>query len=95
MEMLLVLLIISGLTLLVIPNVIQTKDTIDNKTCSAYVALVNSQIQQYALDRKAYPSSIEELVTEGYIESDTCPDGRVIILNPDTMKEAIIQEDDE
>ena len=37
-EMLLVLLIVSGLSMLVIPNVIRTKDTIDDKSCQAYIA---------------------------------------------------------
>lgn len=95
MEMLLVLLIISGLTLLILPNIIETKNSVDQKTCDAYIALVNMQIQQYHLDNQTYPGSLEQLQEEGYIDSMTCPDGRMLVLDPTTNKEVIIQSNEE
>lgn len=94
-EMLLVLLIVSGLSMLVIPNVIRTKDTIDDKSCQAYIALVNSQIQHYALDHDKYPETLNELIEKEYIQSDKCPDGRELILDPTTGKEVMLKEDNE
>lgn len=94
MEMLLVLLIISALTVLVLPNIVQTKDTINEKTCEAYLAFVNTQLQIYALDHDGYPESLQTLIDEGYIKTDRCPDGRMLILDPETNKEVFIKDEE-
>ncbi|GAA0457892.1 competence type IV pilus major pilin ComGC [Alkalibacillus silvisoli] len=82
-EMLIVLLIISVLLLLTIPNVIQHNTFVDEKGCEAYIDLVQSQVQLYKLDEGEYPSDISVLKQEGYIDESTCPDSRPLTINSD------------
>ncbi|QVK19196.1 prepilin-type N-terminal cleavage/methylation domain-containing protein [Mycoplasmatota bacterium] len=77
-ELMIVLIIISGLMYLVIPNITSTKSSLDNKTCKAYIELVNTQIQAYRIDNDELPIGLQTLVDEKYIKSDTCPDGSII-----------------
>lgn len=77
-EVLLVLVMISGLMFLIIPNVNNTKSNIDDKTCKAYIELVNSQIQNYYLENGHYPENLGELVDNNYLRSTTCPNGSEI-----------------
>lgn len=77
-ELMIVLIIISGLMYLVIPNITTTKSSLDNKTCKAYVELVNTQIQAYTIDNDVVPADLQTLVNENYIKSETCPDGTTI-----------------
>ncbi|HEY8364627.1 MAG TPA: competence type IV pilus major pilin ComGC [Haloplasmataceae bacterium] len=90
-ELLIVLIVISGLMFLIIPNLTHTKSNIDDKTCDAYMELVNSQIQAYFLEHDAYPT-IEDLLSEGYIKSTTCPNSntRLII---DTESHKVIKDE--
>ncbi|RKJ60384.1 prepilin-type N-terminal cleavage/methylation domain-containing protein, partial [Butyricicoccus sp. 1XD8-22] len=73
-EMLIVLLIISVLIIITIPNVTKHFATIDEKGCDAFVTMVQGQVEAYKIDFNKYPS-VEELVAEGYLkESETsCP----------------------
>ena len=83
-EMLIVLLIISVLVLITIPNVMKHFKTVDDKGCDAYKQMVQSQVQAYKIDHKKYPS-IEDLLTEDYlgVEEATCPDGTSIVVGTD------------
>lgn len=80
-EVLIVIIIISGLMFLIIPNITNTKSKIDEKTCDVYVELVNAQISAYYLEHNEYPENLEILVEEGYIKSSTCPNGKIIYYN--------------
>lgn len=76
-EMMIVLLIISVLILIAIPNVTKHSESIDNKGCDAYIAMVQGQVEAYKMDTKEYPSQMEQLATAGYFpETPQCPDGR-------------------
>lgn len=77
-EIIVVIIIISGLMFLLVPNIINTKTKIEEKTCFAYIELVNAQIQAYYLEYSSYPESLETLVLDGYIKSTTCPNGKII-----------------
>jgi competence protein ComGC len=78
-EMMIVLLIISVLILITIPNVTKHSATIDDKGCDAYVKTVQGLVQTYKMDTNSYPDTIDILVTEGYIEADVkCPNGDVL-----------------
>lgn len=78
--MMIVLLIISVLILITIPNVTKHSATIDDKGCDAYVAMVQGQVQAYKLEYKKYPT-IEELGDTGYIEEDAeCPNGDALTI---------------
>ena len=67
-EVIIVIIIISGLMFLIIPNIVTTKTKIEENFC-AYVELVNAQIQTYYLENNYYPESLEVLVSEGYIKA--------------------------
>ena len=78
-EMMVVLLIISVLILIAIPNVTKHSATIDEKGCEAYVKMVQGQVEAYRIDLKSIPT-IENLTTNGYLNvgETTCPNGDLI-----------------
>lgn len=61
-EMLLVLLIISVLLILIIPNIAKQSEHIQKTGCAAQLKLVDSQIEAYTLKYNRKPATIEELV---------------------------------
>ncbi|MGL9972200.1 competence type IV pilus major pilin ComGC [Enterococcus sp. DIV1420a] len=69
LEMLIVLLIISVLILLFVPNLAKHKETVDKKSNEAIVKIVESQIELYTLEKNKTPS-LNELVNEGYITKE-------------------------
>ena len=81
-EMLIVLMIISVLILITIPNVMKHFQTVDDKGCEAYTNLVQSQVQAYKVEHKKYPS-LQELVAANYLAEGeaTCPDGSKISID--------------
>ena len=84
-EMLIVLLIISVLILVTVPNVTKHFATIDNKGCEAYLKMVQGQVQAYKLDNNSLPT-LSELKTGGYLngeEAAECPNGDVIEIESD------------
>ncbi|MFC7684725.1 competence type IV pilus major pilin ComGC [Ureibacillus sp. GCM10028918] len=79
-EMLIVLLIISVLILVTIPNVTKHFATIDNKGCEAYLQMVQGQVEAYKIDHNTLPT-LSQLKTEGYLtdeEETACPNGDLI-----------------
>ena len=77
-EMMIVLLIISVLILIAIPNVTKHSKSIDEKGCDAYVSMVQGQVEAFKMDKKTIPA-VSDLADEDYLlESPTCPDGRGI-----------------
>ncbi|MFJ3388406.1 MULTISPECIES: competence type IV pilus major pilin ComGC [Lysinibacillus] len=83
-EMLIVLLIISILILITIPNVTKHFATVDEKGCKAYISMVQGQVEAYRVDFMAYPT-IEDLVEKGYLKKDetTCPNKEEIMITND------------
>lgn len=81
-EMLVVLLIISVLILVTIPNVSKHFASIDKKGCDAYVLMLQGQVEAYKLEKKVYPNSIGELEEEGYIKGKDlrCPNNTEITI---------------
>ena len=79
-EMLLVLLIISLLLILIIPNIAKQTSHIQSTGCDAQVKMVNSQIEAYALKHNRNPSNIDDLVSDGFIKEGqkTCKSGQTI-----------------
>ena len=75
--MMIVLLIISVLILIAIPNVTKHSKSIDEKGCSAYVKMVEGQLEAFKMDEKKMPTSLAELTDKEYLpENPQCPDGR-------------------
>lgn len=75
-EMMVVLLIISVLLLVTIPNIARHTATIDSKGCEAYKTMLTSQVEAYKLEFKQKPN-LADLVSEGFVKDSTlvCPDG--------------------
>ncbi|WP_017380092.1 competence type IV pilus major pilin ComGC [Paenisporosarcina sp. TG-14] len=84
-EMMIVLLIISVLILIAIPNVTKHSATIDKKGCEAYIKMVQGQVESYRIDEKKVPT-IEQLVSNDYLNDGetTCPNGKVIQIDSNT-----------
>lgn len=70
LEMVVVVIIISVLFLLTIPNVSKIIDSVDNKACSAMTKVVDSAIAQFKLDYGSMPNSIEDLVSGQYLDEN-------------------------
>ncbi|MDW8565101.1 competence type IV pilus major pilin ComGC [Staphylococcus shinii] len=82
-EMLLVLLIISLLLILIIPNIAKQSSHIQTKSCEAQLKMIDSQIEAYSLKFNKKPSTMEELVNEGYIKENQkqCKSGALISID--------------
>ena len=93
-EMMIVLLIISVLVLIAIPNVTKHSQSIDDKGCKAYVKMVEGQIAAYKMDRNKLPGSLEEM--EDYLPEDaSCPDGRDIVIKDGIVTAPTFADDNE
>ena len=80
-EMMIVLLIITVLILIAIPNVTKHSKSIDEKGCEAYVKMVEGQIQAYKMDKKKIPT-LGDLSTDGYLPANpTCPNGNALVIS--------------
>lgn len=82
-EMLIVLLIISVLILVIVPNVGRHFQTIDEKGCSAFLAMVQGQVEAYRVNESVYPT-VSDLVSKGYLKNDesVCPNGEAFVILP-------------
>ncbi|WP_277587232.1 competence type IV pilus major pilin ComGC [Psychrobacillus antarcticus] len=81
-EMMIVLLIISVLILISIPNVTKHSASIDEKSCKAFMKMVEGQVAAYKIENKKIPTLVE-LEDEGYLpEKDTtCPNGATVTID--------------
>lgn len=84
-EMLVVLLIISVLILITIPNVSKHFSSVDKKGCDAYIVMIQGQVEAYKLDENKYPANVEDLYKAGYIQegNQTCPNGEKVTITAD------------
>jgi competence protein ComGC len=83
-EMMIVLLIISVLILIAIPNVTKHSKSIDEKGCAAYVKMVQGQVEAYKMDEKKLPTSLDDLTDKEYLPGNPqCPDGTQLSISLD------------
>ncbi|MGM0864558.1 MAG: competence type IV pilus major pilin ComGC [Bacillota bacterium] len=82
-EMMIVLLVISVLLFITIPNVTNQSNSINSKGCEAFVHMVEGQVEAYKMDGNALPVTIDTLVTDGYLNENykACPDGSAITVD--------------
>ena len=82
LEMVVVVIIISVLFLLTVPNVSRVIDSVDNKACSAMTKVVDSAIAQFKLDYGTMPNSMADLVNGGYLNENqtTCSNGKNLVI---------------
>lgn len=80
LEMVVVMIIISILFLLTIPNVSRVINSVDDRACLALTKVVDAAIAQYKLDWGKMPNSITDLVSGGYLDEDqvTCSNGKTL-----------------
>lgn len=80
LEMIIVLSIIALIFLLTLPNIQQKQKIIHGKGCEALIEVVNAQILLYEVDHLVPPTSISQLISEGYIKETQarCPAGEMI-----------------
>ena len=70
-EMMIVLLVISVLLMITVPNVTKNNSTINEKGSEAYIKMVEGQIQAYEMENK-------ELVDGKYLVNSEGPAGKTI-----------------
>ena len=77
LEMVVVVIIISILFLLTVPNVSKVINSVDDRACHAMTKVVDSAIAQFKLDYGTMPNSINDLVNGGYLtgEQTSCSNG--------------------
>ncbi|WP_313893834.1 competence type IV pilus major pilin ComGC [Psychrobacillus sp.] len=79
--MMIVLLIISVLILITIPNVTKHSANIDDKGCKAFAKMLEGQIEAYKIEFKKIPT-LDDLETEGYLKGEkTCPNGKEVTID--------------
>jgi competence protein ComGC len=83
-EMLIVMLIITVLIAIALPNVTKQTASVDDKGCKAFVHMVQGQVESYRMDKKSVPT-VENLVTDGYLRANetSCPNGKTIAISVD------------
>jgi competence protein ComGC len=80
-EMLVVLLIISVLILISVPNIAKHFANVDQKGCEAYVKMVEGQVEAFKMENHYYPLE-KDLIEKGYIKGSlSCPNGDRIELS--------------
>ncbi|KGP72951.1 competence type IV pilus major pilin ComGC [Pontibacillus yanchengensis] len=91
-EMLIVLMIISTLLLITIPHISTNNSVVQKKGCEAFIKLVETQAHTYEIENGDFPSSITILMDEGYLESETCPNGDTLTLEPNGLVKLASEE---
>lgn len=80
-EMMIVLMIISILLLIAVPNMMKSHQVVKNKSSEATVKLVQSQVAAYQMEKGTLPASLQVLVDEGYVDSIDSPDGGTLTMD--------------
>lgn len=82
-EMLIVLLIISVLIILIVPNLSNSSKGIDDQGCEALISVAQAQVNLFHLENRTYPVSLQELVTAGYLtdKQTQCTNNENLIIN--------------
>jgi competence protein ComGC len=78
-EIMIVLLVISVILIITIPNIAKHNENINNKGCDAFKRMVEAQIQAYEMDYLATPT-MDELISKGYLKSKSCPNGKKVVI---------------
>jgi len=84
LELLIVVLILGALAFIAVPRITQTSQNAKEKTCSANLKIINSQIEVYFVQIGAYPSEITQITEDLTYFPDgapVCPLGGTYSLN--------------
>ncbi len=81
-EMMIVLLVISILVIITIPNISKHQVLIRNKGCDAYINMVTAQMEAYKMELETIVApTIDDLLTGGYIPNRECPNGEELTIS--------------
>lgn len=82
-EMLIVLMIITVLIILIIPNLSSRSKEVNDKGCEALATVVQAQVDAYHLDTNTFPTSLNSLANTDYLNSDQikCKNGKELSYN--------------
>ncbi|SDB83016.1 competence type IV pilus major pilin ComGC [Shouchella lonarensis] len=80
-EMLVVLMIISLLLLIALPNLSKNTDVAGEQGCQATQKLLQTQVAAYEIEHGTLPTNLQALVDEGYVDTVTCPNGKTLLLD--------------
>ncbi|WP_307794923.1 competence type IV pilus major pilin ComGC [Alkalihalobacillus sp. BA299] len=81
-EMMIVLMIISVLLLIAVPNMTKNTTVANDKGCEATIDLLQAQIGAYTLDEGMEPETIDDL-SPNYVNNTSCPDGTKLKIDSD------------
>jgi competence protein ComGC len=90
-EMMIVLLVISVLLIITVPNISSHSSNINTKGCEAYMKMVEAQVEAYKIDYNVTPT-IVQLQSGGYLKGEeaACPDGtKIEIVNGVVQKQTV------
>ncbi|GIN19984.1 MAG TPA: prepilin-type cleavage/methylation domain-containing protein [Bacillus bacterium] len=81
-EMMVVLLVITVLLLIALPNITKHSSNINNKGCDGLKQMVQGQVEAYRMDKNEIPT-VQQLKTEGYLKNEDlkCPNGKALTID--------------
>lgn len=79
-EMMIVMMIISALLLIAIPNMTTNNELAQKKGCEATTDLLQAQVAAYQIENQELPASLQVLVDGNYVDKVECPDGSGLTL---------------
>ncbi|TFB23813.1 prepilin-type N-terminal cleavage/methylation domain-containing protein [Filobacillus milosensis] len=82
-EMLIVLLIISVLLIITIPNVVKYNTLVEDKGCEAFEDMVQSEVQLYKIEKGVYPTTITDIEGIDTSTKNSCTDWTDITIGTD------------
>lgn len=79
LEMMIVLLIITVILLITLPNIQQKEKIIRAKGCESLLSIIDSQILLYEIENDSIPT-ISQLIVDGYLKEEqaVCPNGNPV-----------------
>ncbi|WP_347549636.1 competence type IV pilus major pilin ComGC [Pseudalkalibacillus hwajinpoensis] len=82
-EMMIAIMIISVLLLIAVPSLTKNNDVVEAKSCEATVKVAQTQVAAFKADTGALPTTIDELVSGGYLDTDEakCPGGETLTIS--------------
>lgn len=89
LEMIVVMGGIVALFLLTVPNIVKTMSVVNDASCDAQLKVVDAAILQYKIQYDEYPSTTEQLISNGFLTSSQvqCKNGdQIRIVNGQASK---------
>ncbi|MEK3890744.1 competence type IV pilus major pilin ComGC [Bacillus sp. FSL K6-3431] len=90
-EMMIVLLVITIILLVALPNVTKHSSSINEKGCLAYVQMLQGQVEAYRLENSAIPDAAKLKEYIGSTNELACPNGNLIAIDASGKVTAKVQ----